>query len=120
MEPQAGPTMGARDRVVGLAKRLKDQLQRLRRNPHAGVADANLYALRIPLRRDRNAARFGKLYRIADEILEHDLELAGVGVQQGEVPFYLLDKVERGLFLYALRFRLDLFQQRGQLHGLDR
>ena len=55
MESQAGPAMGARNRLIGLAKRLKNQLQRLRGNSHSCITDLNLYTPRIPLHRDSNA-----------------------------------------------------------------
>jgi hypothetical protein len=50
------------------------------------ITDPNLYAPRIPLHRDGDASRFGKLHRIADEILEHDIELPGAVCRRGSSP----------------------------------
>ncbi len=85
-QAQAGAAVPARGRAVGLHEGLEDALLRLRRDADAGILDlaqerepVGILALRHDAQLD--AAAFGELDRIADQVHQHLLDTVGVAAQ---------------------------------------
>jgi hypothetical protein len=120
-EPEAGAAELPAGAAFGLLEFLEDAGLQFRRDADAGVVDAKRQgAIRRPLDRDRDAAGFGKLDRIADEI-EQNLAQAG-GIADETVRGCIFD--ECGDFdafgMGVRRQQLDhVLDQRAQRKRLD-
>src|SRR5262249_8511102 len=110
MESQARPTILAGGRVLELPKGLEDRALRLLRNANPRVCHAKLHAAFSPPGGHGDTATGSKLHRVAEQILEDNLELARVGVEHRQGLFALPDELQRGLLLQPPGLGPDLLQ----------
>src|SRR5215471_20103165 len=108
MQPKACPAYLTHGRVLQLPEWLENHLKGLRRYPHAGVAHPEIDASLVAPGRHRHASCCGKFHRIANQVLEDDLELTRIGVKHGQVRLDVPDKGQARLLLEGLSFRLYL------------
>src|SRR5262249_52737199 len=76
VEPEPAATIRARRGAIDLAKRLENERVGFHRDANAGVAHPDRYPPLLGPRPHLHAPHLSELHRVANQILEDDLELA--------------------------------------------
>jgi hypothetical protein len=114
--PKAGAAEAARHRGVGLGERVEDRLQALRRDADAGVLHFEVQLLALQLGAQGDAAFFGELDRVVEQVGQHLAHAQLVAAQAGRQGRVVVDVDVQALGARVRRQgRRQLVDQRQQV-----